>query len=184
MMKSRYFVYGILVLVFIGTIFISGCVQEHGTTGNLVMQITDAPSELNIEKALVTISNVRVHLAEEENVTEENTTTEPNWFTVVEKPQTFDLMAIKDVKEFLGSAELDAGRYTQIRLDVDKALVTINGTEYNLMIPSKTIKLIKGFNIEVNKTTTLTLDFDAQKSIHSSGKDKYIMRPTIKVIQD
>ena len=71
----------------------------------------------------------------------------------------------------------------QFSLD-DKALVTINGTEYNLTIPSKTIKLIKGFNIDVNKTTTLTLDFDAQKSIHSSAKDKYIMRPTIKVIQD
>ena len=183
-MKSRYSVYGILVLLFIGTILISGCDQEPRTTGTLVMEITDAPSELNIEKALVTISNVRVHLAEDENVTDENSTTESNWFTVVEKSQTFDLITIKEVKEFLGSAELNAGRYTQIRLDVDKALVTIDGTEYNLTIPSKTIKLTKGFNIDVNKTTTLTLDFDAQNSIHPSAKEKYIMRPTIKVIQD
>ena len=117
-MKSRYSVYGILVLLFIGTILISGCDQEPRTTGTLVMEITDAPSELNIEKALVTISNVRVHLAEDENVTDENSTTESNWFTVVEKSQTFDLITIKEVKEFLGSAELNAGRYTQIRLEV------------------------------------------------------------------
>ena len=102
---------------------------------------------------------------------------------VVEESQTFDLIAIKDVKEFLGSVELDAGKYTQIRLNVDEATAIINGTEYNLTIPSKTIKLVKNFNLEANETTTLTLDFDAQKSIHSAG-DKYTMKPTIKVIEE
>ena len=141
-------------------------------TGTLLMQITDAPPELNITKALVTISVVEVHLAG------------TGWFTVVEEAKTFDLIAIEDVKEFLGTAELSAGKYTQIRLNINEALVTINGTEYDLTIPSKTIKLVKGFDIEPNEITTLTLDFDAQESIHSAGKDKYIMRPTIKVIQE
>jgi len=144
-------------------------------TGTLLMQITDAPPELNITKALVTISDVEVHLAGAD---------EGGWFTVVEEAKTFDLIAIEDVKEFLGTAELSAGKYTQIRLNINEALVTINGTEYDLTIPSKTIKLVKSFNIEPNGTTTLTLDFDAQESIHSAGKDKYIMRPTIKVIQE
>ncbi len=67
---------------------------------------------------------------------------------------------------------------------MDKALVTIDGTEHDLKIPSKKIKLIKPFDITANQTTTITLDFDAQKSIHAAGKDKYIMRPTIKVIQE
>ena len=151
-------------------------------TGTLLMQMTDAPPELNITKALVTISDVEVHLAEADE--EENATTEAGWFTVVEEAKTFDLIAIEDVKEFLGTAELSVGKYTQIRLNIIEALVTINGTEYDLTIPSKTVKLVKAFNIEPNETTTLTLDFDAQESIHSAGKDKYIMRPTIKVIQE
>ena len=48
----------------------------------------------------------------------------------------------------------------------------------------KTVKLISPFSIYAHKTTTLTLDFDVHDSIHSSAKDKYIMNPTIKVIQE
>jgi hypothetical protein len=159
-------------------LLISSCAQKP--TGTLVMQITDAP--LNIERALVTISGVGVHLAAEGE--KENETTETGWFTVVSEPKTFDLIAIKDVKELLGSTELNAGKYTQIRLNVDKSIITIDGKEYDLTIPSKAIKLIKPFTIEAGKTTTLTLDFDVKESVKSTGKDKYVMRPTIKVIQE
>lgn len=162
-----------ILLVFV--IVASGCTTTAGT-GNLVLQITDKP-DLDIEKADVTISKVQVHMAGVDN--------ESGWFTVVEEPQTFNLIAITDVKAFLGEGELAVGRYTQIRLDVDEALVTINGTEYNLTIPSKTVKLVRSFEIEENKTTTLTLDFDAEQSIHETGQSgQYTMRPTITVIQE
>jgi hypothetical protein len=162
-----------ILLVFV--IAASGCTTTTGT-GNLVLQITDKP-DLDIEKADVTISKVQAHIAGAGN--------ESGWFTVVEGAQTFDLIAITDVKTFLGETELSVGRYTQIRLDVDSALVTINGTEYNLTIPSKTVKLVRSFVIEENQTTTLTLDFDAEQSIHEAGQSgQYIMRPTITVIQE
>lgn len=172
----------ILFVTLVLTLIVITSCAPTSKTGALVLQITDKPGELNIEKAEVTISNVEVHLAKADE--EDNTTTEESWFAVVEEAQTFDLIAIKDVKEFLGSAVLDPGKYTQIRLNVDQALVTINGTEYDLETPSDKIKLIKPFTIVVNQTTTLTLDFDAQESIHSTGNDKYIMQPTIKVIQE
>lgn len=165
----------LLAILLVIPIAVSGCTTTTGT-GNLVLQITDKP-DLNIEKADVTLSNVQVHVAGAGN--------ESGWITVVEEPKTFDLVAIKDVKTFLGEEDLAVGMYTQIRLDVDKALVTINGTEYNLTIPSKTVKLVRSFRIEENTTTTLTLDFDAEQSIHSTGvSDQYIMRPTITVIQE
>jgi len=165
----------LLAILLVIPIAVSGCTATAGT-GNLVLQITDKP-DLNIEKADVTLSNVRVHVAGAGN--------ESGWITVVEEPKTFDLVAIKDVKAFLGEEDLAVGMYTQIRLDVDKALVTINGTEYNLTIPSKTVKLVRSFRIEENKTTTLTLDFDAGQSVHETGQNgQYIMRPTIAVIQE
>ena len=168
----------LLIAVFVvGMIGLSGCVQSQ--TGTLVMQMTDEPN-LNIEKALVTISNVEVHLAGANE--DANATNETGWFTVVKEEKTFDLIKIKDVKELIGTSDLKAGKYTQVRLNVDRALVSINGTEYDLTIPSKTVKLIKPFNIVENQTTTLTLDFDANESIKSTGKDKYVMNPTIKVI--
>jgi hypothetical protein len=159
------------ILLILALNAISGCIYEEGT-GMLILQITDAPPKLDITKALVNISHIEVHLIA------------TGWFTIIEKNQTFDLIAIKNVKEFLGSVNLSVGHYSQIRLKVDSALVTINGIDYHLKIPSKTVKLISPFSIYANKTTTLTLDFDVQESIHSSSQDKYIMNPTIKVIQE
>jgi len=105
------------------------------------------------------------------------------WFTIVEGPVTYDLIEIKDIKEFLGQKELTAGKYTQIRLTVESAKLMISGEEKPLEIPSGSIKLVKNFNIADGGITVLTIDFDAEKSVHQAGS-KYIMKPTIKVIQE
>lgn len=109
------------------------------------------------------------------------------WYTIVEESQTFDLIALQDVTELLGEKNLTAGKYTQIRLTIESATIVLNtsGTfeEHNLEIPSGKLKLIKPFTIVDNETTVLTLDFDVYKSIHETGSGKYMMKPTIKVIQ-
>ena len=168
MKVSAIFVVVILILSIAG---LSGCINGEGT-GVLILQITDAPPDLKITKALVNISNVEVHLIA------------TGWYTVVEESQMFDLIELKNAKEILGSVELNVGRYTQIRLHIEDALVTIDGIEHNLKIPSGRIQLISPFSINENKTTTLTIDFDVEKSIHETGNGKYIMKPTIKVIQE
>jgi hypothetical protein len=147
-------------------------------TGTLVMQLTDAPG-LNITEALVDISHVRVHYSG----TCQNDTN-GTWITIVNETQTFDLIQLQDATEVLGEINLSAGWYTQIRLYVDNALVTIDGEQYDLKIPSKNVKLITPFLVQDNETLILTLDFDVQKSVHKSGNGRYIMRPTIKVIQE
>jgi len=117
----------------------------------------------------------------------EDDDSEAGWYTIVEESQTFDLIALQDVKEELGIEELTVGKYTQIRLTVEKANITINNDGeievHNLTIPSNKVKLIKPFWIYEDETTVLTLDFDVYESVHKTGQDKYIMRPTIKVIQ-
>jgi hypothetical protein len=154
----------------------SGCIQEG--TGTLTLLITDDPSDLNITEALVTMSEVRVHYAGlNESVGN------GSWITIVNQSQTFDLILLQNVTDLFGSANLSAGWYTQIRLMVDQALVTIDGVQYDLKIPSKTVKLIKPFRVLDNQTTTLLLDFDVHESVHESSENKYIFKPTIKVIQ-
>lgn len=110
------------------------------------------------------------------------TETGENWFTVVNGPVTYDLMLLQDVKKLLGEKALTAGKYTQIRLTIEGAKLEIGGKEQPIKIPSGRIKLVKNFNIVDGGTTTLTLDFDAKKSVHKAGS-RYIMKPTIKVIQ-
>jgi len=146
-------------------------------TGTLVMKLTDAPPELNITEALVTISEVRVHYAGING-------TNGLWITVINESQTFDLIQLQNATEFLGEVTLDAGWYTQIRLFVESALVTIDGEQYDLEIPSKNVKLITPWLVQDNETLTLILDFDVYKSVHKTGNSRYIMRPTIKVIQE
>jgi hypothetical protein len=165
------------IFIIISSISIfSGCVQEG--EGTLILQITDYP-DLNITEALVTMNNVSVHYV---GIGQNGSVSE--WITIVDEQKTFDLVALQDVKEIFDTEILQAGWYTQIRLHVDSALVTIDGIQYDLEIPSKTVKLIKPFKIEDGQTTTLTLDFDVHESVHKTGSDNYILRPTIKVIEE
>jgi hypothetical protein len=169
----------LLILSIIGALYglsvFNGCIQPG--TGQLVLKITDAPGDLNITHANVTIAQVQVHRSAVGN----NTTAA--WFTVVNISKTFDLVSLHHVTEFLGSVNLSAGWYTQIRLYVEKAVLTIDGVEYDCKIPSKTIKLIIPFRISANTTTTLTMDFDVQKSVHQTGNSKYMFKPTIRIIR-
>jgi hypothetical protein len=108
---------------------------------------------------------------------------ETGWIIFSSQTQTFDLIELRDVYEILGNKSLTAGKYTQIRLHIVEAVGEINGEEKVLTVPSGKLKLIHPFYIVENQTTILTLDFDAEKSVHGTGESgKYILRPTIKVI--
>ena len=166
----------VAALILISVIFLAGCINTE--KGTLLLKITDAPGDLNISEALITISFVEVHIAAGGN----NSSAE--WVTVINETQQFDLIMLENVTDILGSQTLEIGIYTQIRLHVDEALVTIDNVQYNLEIPSKTVKLVHQFVIEPEDTTTLILDFDIQESVHKTGSDKYILQPTIQVIQE
>jgi hypothetical protein len=167
-----------ILVSLIGAIAFSGCLQTG--TGLLVLKISDKPGDLNITKANVTISQIRVHLGASD-VNDSNVT---GWYTVVNKSQIFDLMTLQNnVTEELGIVNLSAGLYTQIRLYIEKVVLTIDGVEYDCKIPSNTIKLISPFQISANNTTTLTLDFDIWESVHETGNGNYMFQPTIKIIQ-
>ena len=119
---------------------------------------------------------------------DEDDESEAGWYTIVEESQEFDLIAIQNATELMGEKNLSEGKYTQIRLTIDKAIIRINNSgeieEHTLKIPSNKIKLIKPFYVYENETTILTLDFDIHESVHKTGSDKYIMKPTIKVIKE
>jgi len=117
---------------------------------------------------------------------------------------TYNLLELQDgVEAVLGEDNLTAGHYTQIRLilgtepdDGNNTLevahdfanyVISEGTVYPITIPSafqSGIKLIKGFDVIANTTTTLTLDFDAAKSVSNIGNGEWKMKPTITITQD
>ena len=180
---KKFVIISMISILAVSSLF-TGCIQTG--SGTLKLQITDDPSKLNISSAFVTISSVMVHKADfgsDDNDSDSNES-DAGWYTIAEDNQTYDLITLVNATDIIGITDLDVGWYTQIRLLVERALVTIDGIEYDLQIPSKNVKLITPFEIELNTTLILTLDFDVHESVHETGNGKYIMNPTITVIKE
>ena len=123
-------------------------------------------------------------------------------------PQTLNLLdLLNGVRASLGSAELNTGHYTQMRLILEEStdepvsqdlnildkthpfynyVIDSDDNQIFLKVSSHEIKLINGFDIENNASTDIILDFDAHNAIHAhpAGKtDTWRLRPTIKVVE-
>lgn len=156
----------------------AGCAAESAPDSNgdssprppkLQVVLTDAPGDF--DAVWVNIASVAVESAGE-------------WKMLAETPQRFDLLTLQnDVTAALGDAELEPGTYGQLRLMVDSASVVVDGTESPLQIASGAqtgIKINLDQAIEPDTTYALTLDFDASKSVKTTGQG-FLMTPVIMV---
>jgi len=111
------------------------------------------------------------------------------WITLpLSGPTTFDLLALKTlaadggITQLLGGADLPAGTYTQIRLEVKSISVTIgNNTPQSASVPSGKIKFVQPFEIMAGQTTGLVFDFDAAQSLNVTSDGKVMFKPVIKL---
>lgn len=162
---------------------------EDGT-GTLRVNLVDAPADIEaVESLEIVFEQVLVHQAAEAEMAE------AGWDTVLaadlpEADRTFDLLElVNGVFATLGEVELEAGTYTQVRIMLESATLTVDGVEEDLFIPSGDqtgIKLTGGFSIDPNVITEITVDFDVAQSLHEAppGSGNYILRPTIRLVQN
>lgn len=158
-------------------------------TGTLRVVLMDAPADLQgVDSLVVVFDKVLVH---------RSSGAEPSdagWFVVLSDTlpadaRTFDLLQlVNGVFATLGDVDLDAGKYTQIRIMLESARVVVDGTSHDVTIPSgfqTGIKLVGGFTIEPSVVTEIAVDFDVARSLHESppGSGDYILRPTIRLVQ-
>ncbi len=157
-------------------LLLSGCVSSDGT-GNFQIYLKDQPIDIdNAEKILVTISEISVQKEEE-------------GFLILwedsENPRVYDLLALREKTEMIVEITLIAGTYTQIRLVVDSGEIVFSDEDRSgMIVPSSEVKIPVNFYIGDNDTTQITLDFEAEKSIHvvsAGGSEQYILRPVIRV---
>lgn len=161
------------LLLFVG-LFI-GCDTDGvqpGNTGTLRLYIADAPGEF--EKVNIEVTSVAVHRPGPEN-----------WITINDETRTFDLIELSNgAMAVLGEEELEAGKYTQIRLMLgDGNNIVVNGETFDLFVPSGLqtgLKLVRQFDIEPDFTYELLLDFDVHRSVHIAD-GQYILQPTVRV---
>jgi hypothetical protein len=156
--------------------------------GQLALALVDAPAQA--EQVWVTITGVNVHHSA------------TGWQPVAmrETPLVVDLLKLQDSAMDLGLLDLPPGTVTQIRLVVDPGpdsnyVVLPDDTPDDLTdnprVPLKVpsgaqsgIKIHGPWEITACARITLTIDFDAHKSIwyHPTGQgDLWILRPVIRV---
>lgn len=153
---------------------------ESGT-GILKVSLTDAPAAY--DQVNVTFTQVAVHAGSAEDTTGNSADSTSGWIILSDTEQTFDLLTLNNgASALLGEAELAAGHYTQLRLELASAEVVNDSVSYPLTIPSGTLKFVSGFDVTADSTTQLLVDFDAARSIHQTGKGQYKLKPTIRII--
>ena len=193
----------LLLLSALAVLTITACSSGGGggsdgsNMGALALSLQDAFTD-SYQAVYVTINVVQVHLSggEDDN---------GNWKVVAYPYKTYNLLElVNGVREELGLADLQTGHYTQMRLIIGEApdsglnifselhpfanyVILSDDTVHELKVPSgyqTGIKIVKGFDIGLNQTTELVLDFDASRSVVKAGDSgKWLLKPTIKVLE-
>jgi len=170
--------------------------QPQPASGTVEVYVTDAPPDKEVTAVLLTVSSLEIHRAKAEmeqeqsgsgNQTQEQEQEGGNggeWISIniSDNMSTFDLLTVEGIEEFFGSSEVAAGKYTQLRLIVDKAEVTTaDNVAQEASVPSKEVKIVRPFNVDGGETTTLLLDFDAEHSVVFTGSGKVQIKPVVKL---
>lgn len=162
--------------------------------GNVEVRVTDAPAKPNVTAVLVTVSSVEIHLAGG-TASPTPTATATATATATSTPEdnsgwipmklsgtnTFDLLKVKGLEQVLATSALAPGTYTQIRMDVTKVEVTIDGKTQEAKLPSGKLKFVQPFEVVAGKTTVLVFDFDAANSVNVTGNGQIMFKPVIKL---
>ena len=113
---------------------------------------------------------------------EANDSNDSGWHNVTVS-NTVDLMSVKTAGALLGSAQLPAGQYTQLRIVVEKAWgVTSTGKTYDFTVPSGDLRTDDPFNVTLGQTSSLTLDLNLSHSIVWTDTG-YLFTPVIGSVQ-
>jgi len=150
--------------------------------GMIIIYVTDAPPDEEVTSIMVTLLEIQVHKAaaeqEQESAGASNQTQageqeqqsqdkEGEWITIdTSDNATFDLLRIKGIEQFLGTRDVEAAKYTQVRLVIDEIQVQVgSGNLTDATLPSKELKIIQPFNVVAGETTALVLDFEADQMV-------------------
>jgi hypothetical protein len=169
----------LVFIFFIFIIVITGCKKD--TTGidppqegTLKIYLTDAAAVY--DSVNITFAEISAHL---------NST----WLTVVTDTMTINLLDWSNGNSMiLGSNNVPAGKYTQIRIKIIDAEIGVDGQVFPLEVPSGAqtgLKFGPQFTISEGSTYEMVIDFDVSRSIVTTGPPNsptgYKLKPRIRI---
>lgn len=164
--------FAVLALLLFG-----GCASEDDPSssngqGTMEVKMVDAPASL-YDSIIVTVTEVSV----------QNNVSSEGWITLSSGTRSYDLLKlVNGVEAVMGEAKLSTGIYSQLRLTLgDSCWVYAGGVKMGITVPSNEIKLNIHAEIMANVKYTMVLDFDAARSLVTTGAG-LILKPVIKVL--
>lgn len=208
MQIRKLFLVMVLLLLTIGILACDGGGSSGGGdgTGTVSLSLTDSTTD-QYRAVYFTITDLQICANYSDSPDNDC-----NWSSLdppdgMQFPITYNLLKlVNGVTEAIGSGEFSAGKYNQIRLIIGDSpelennllgephpeanyviLNDGNDTIKPLKIPSgfnTGLKLVHSFTVGAGEIKELVLDFDACRSVVKAGNSgKYILKPTIKVIE-
>jgi hypothetical protein len=190
-MKRFTAIFALIALISIPVLLFTSCEKDDADhKGTMHLSITDAPIDnFNITGVFITVTEIHYNH-------------NGNWvvFEEFEGPQTYNLLDLTHgTSELLGSFELEAGTYTQIRFLLDAPTMGggipsnpgcyiefEGGTTAPLFVPSGAqtgYKATGTFTVPANGDVYITADWDVRKSIVVAGiTGNFLLKPTIRLV--
>jgi len=166
----------ILILLSVTPLWLVSCSSnDQKATTKLEVRLTDSPGDY--QEVNIDIQDVQVNPE----------TSESGWQSLNIKKGIYNLLSLTNgLDTLLGTALLPVGHLSQIRL----VLGTHNSLKMNDQIIALTtpsaqqsgLKLLVNAELKAGITYILLLDFDAAKSIVSTGNNTFKLKPVIRAI--
>lgn len=145
---------------------------QQAQEGRVVFTIADAAADMSsVTSVVLRIDSISVHSDTD------------GWVTVSSTPQYTDLLMLKaeGSQRLLADVKLKEGSYPQLRLDISNVVVTDSKGEHQAKLPSGELKIVGGFTVSANATSTAKFDFIADESLHVTGNGEYILAPVVQL---
>lgn len=159
----------------------AGCLPTvQAETGTIEVRVTDAPPGYEVTSIIVTVSEVAVHKVGDNGGGE--------WITLGIVEETFNLRELEGLELTLATGEVEAGKYTQLRMTiftVEVSYLRAGETEETTVpatVPSGELKFVRPFDLADGGTIALLIDFDADKSVVITGAGEVIFKPVVTLV--
>lgn len=140
--------------------------------GGIVFAVSDKAADMGTISAInLTVDSLQIHSSAE------------GWITITQNDAVFDLLKLKatGAAQLLAQAQLEAGQYDQVRLDVKSVTVVDAQGQKSAKLPSNILRFNAMVEITEGATSSVILDFKADESLHITGKGEYILFPVLQV---
>ena len=166
-----------------------GSPTSPSSRGTFTRMMRDSPYS-DAKAVLVTFSSVEVHRSGGPPTTLS--------FAGGASSRTCDLKKLESQQDLIGTASLDPGNYTMVRLVVSSATIYHDnpsqgsacapviappaGRSDPMDIPSGEVRLNRNFDVQASGATTMLVDFRGDQSIRETGNGRFLMTPVIVVV--